>query len=513
MSTIEILSYDGIKSAIPMPSSWENLKECMGAFFPTIFADCLGTKELLIWMKFVEGSKHSGMKLNETLFESNRENIMSGKFQNCVIYAVWRIPMYIAHDKRKQGIDVLENEFTELELNGAEELPISFYRSLDLICESVAIKKDKPVKEVRVFVITRSTNTKYDRLVGTEVTKDTLFAVSPSKCGLLITTSKAYSNFTLDDLMGVKKSFSSALLLLNSTIEDFVQSLIENKYNSGELVSAVTSPDVVVPDLENKVQMIHKYLEYFRSIFHADSCYSEANRRIALNCILLPAIAPTVKKEETPPDSKPKSKKRKKMMEFEVSMDAEYLMDLPPKTPRIGNGPLDYFIIAPNITPTIVAAIHPLRIEDEDEEECDEFYKPSGTKGYSLIEAKAEFSAAALSQSLGQLFAQMIDGLKLPTANAVPASASTTTTPAPSNVRFIKGVLSTAQQSMFFSMKQEGDESLPTLEYYGKYSLNFLPHKSGRLSGIDVDEDIDNDELTNLVKAYYFFTRFNYKSY
>jgi hypothetical protein len=78
-------------------------------------------------------------------------------------------------------------------------------------------------------------------------------------------------------------------------------------------------------------------------------------------------------------------------------------------------------------------------------------------------------------------------------------------------VRFVKGILSTAQHSMFFSMtlRRTSHLDLPDLTYYGKYDVNFLPRKGYRDSGLSPTESIKKSEVENFIKAIYLFSRFD----
>lgn len=475
-----------------------------------------------------DGSIRSPIKIapsSEGSYELMRKKAMASSSEVYTFYLSLELKLFTIKTSAKQGIETFPAEGLPLLLNLSEpEIPSALFESLDTYKGIYArsVRPQKPVEEIEAVVImTNKNHTKYEKIVSDIVSKESLLRVNAALCGILLRASKAYSKIDLEDLFSPKPKLIIPASL-GGTSKDLIKMI--GQYNEATPIPTVFKMnvnDVVIEDLGRKLNMIETYLRYFNDTIHKPNCYSEANRRIALNCLLLPVIAPPNSAHHT----------------F-VSLDAEHHMKELHNIPRIGNGPLDYFIsVLPNLPPTIggfvVAHIDDEMAGGEDEDDDAEHQQEGKEAGSdtanavvdggglsptttSIIEAKADVKTETLKQSLGQLFAQMLDGLNLPQSRKRKrVEREIETTVAAANVeegggeRFIKGMLSTAQQTMFFSMTKKATDQLPTLEFYGKCSVNFLPRQEGRESGLDLGQRVARAEIEKFVKFVHYFSRYD----
>jgi hypothetical protein len=357
----------------------------------------------------------------------------------------------------------------------------------------------KPYEEIEALIIATESKSIYDTIVADRIVLKDLLDTNPDRCGILIRGSQPYSKISLKDLLAPIPRFTIPPHL-GANIGELVDKIV-NFSGETQLQNAVNSATFTIPDILDKVNHIQAYFKYFAKLLHTPSCFSEANRRIAINVLLLPALAHS--EDEISPG--------------EFSIDAEHYMKLP-HTPRIGNGPLDYFVNAPELPPLVGSAIHIARdisegdIDPTLDAEASPSFATSEKAGSStsVIEAKSDVDSISLFDSLGQLFAQMLDAMKLPDSNKKRKyTEEGKVNPKENGEKFVKGILSTGQQTMFFSFKSNHGTTLPVLEYYGKYSVNFLPRKEGRQSGLfDLKTPVDRGEIENYLKAVYFFSRY-----
>lgn len=457
-----------------------------------------------------QGIKERCLRISdEASFKSFDKLVKSGSVGAVFFFPFCNMRVYCASNKRYHGIDVLEG-YPEISLHLGMDEP-ALLESFTNELKDVVVCLQKQEKDRRNRNHGDSKRKRYQEITSATLTLEALCRYIPPKSSIMLRLNCiAYSTIALEDLLVPVPKFACSLLDMNPSRsiafiqKDFVQSILDGKRNSPILLKKVK--DHNIPDLAKKVAMIKDYLDYHRNMFHPNSCYSEANRRIALNCILLPAIAPP-----TPaPCTSSSAAESTAATEEIVSVDAEHLMEELDWYPRVGSGPLDYFIRAPSSS-MIAMSIHSATSQEEENvAEAEALYFPtSGVHTVAnilgtVIEANADCDLKDLLSCLGQLFAQMLDALNLP-ESAVSRKRKRTTK------RFVKGVLSTGQQSFFFSMSQESSSSVPPeLLFYGKYSLNFLPRQSGRISGLkDINQPIDENEIKRLVQAYNFFARYN----
>ncbi len=196
------------------------------------------------------------------------------------------------------------------------------------------------------------------------------------------------------------------------------------------------------------------------------------------------------------------------------SVDVQHAMHLRNED-RIGDGCLDYFISQSNASPMIVLSIHKAKVPEEENDEDDYFEDERRTNTFRIrqIESWVESDIDDFKHSLARLFAQMLDALHLeeeeiqcPRKRKLTTSASSP----PSTIRFVKGILSTAQNFMFFSMRKDEKETKPQLDYYGRLRLNFLPKRAGLTIGLaNLTCPVDTKEVVQLVKAFHFFTSYD----
>ena len=202
-------------------------------------------------------------------------------------------------------------------------------------------------------------------------------------------------------------------------------------------------------------------------------------------------------------------------------------------TSRIGNGPLDYYIV--NNGQQIITALPHRQSEDNEKKEDDE--DEENYKGVSILEAKVDKDAADLDAAIPQLLAQMLDAFNaditisnnsrkrpadaLSENETITASSSSgdrlsatnqdsSTIKKKKTKNIVKGMLSTGYHTMFFSLSRlpdDADDKLPMLEYYGKYSIDVLRKKTNRDSGLDTNDEIDSENIRKILRAIHYFVK------
>jgi hypothetical protein len=118
---------------------------------------------------------------------------------------------------------------------------------------------------------------------------------------------------------------------------------------------------------------------------------------------------------------------------------------------------------------------------------------------YSIIEDKRVplTSVVDLQTSLGPLLAQMLDGLKIRDLTGGNKRKLS------SEVKTVKGILTTGQHSLFFSL-QSGNP-LPVLEFHGKFTVKVFDKETGRQRGLDLSERLEPADIERYLKNLYYF--------
>ena len=137
-----------------------------------------------------------------------------------------------------------------------------------------------------------------------------------------------------------------------------------------------------------------------------------------------------------------------------------------------------------------------------------------------VTEAKIEL----ILKYFAQLLAQMLDQLKSRKISLKRSAEGQSKGPA--GVVEVRGILTTGQRALFFGLRDPsptasitsssasssssstaGQDVLPQLTYYGSYSLDVLPRKTGRESGLadPVEEGVSAHQIRELLLAYIVF--------
>lgn len=295
----------------------------------------------------------------------------------------------------------------------------------------------------------------------------------------------------------IKLSEITSLFQWNGS-EDIVTTISDgSEITSTRLINAICGESSLIPHMEEKADMVLKFLTYFTKLMNPETCYSEASRRMIIDIFLVPALY--ADEGEAP-----------------LSLSVEYKMDLA-NFYRFGNGPLDYFVESESLNTDVVTVTAFVRDDDDlgsesaftDETQHDGEAEANHNceSRFSILEAKMDIGRKSLEKALGQLFSQMLDGLKL--AKSRKRKRSSADNP---NVEswMVKGILSTGQQNMFFSMLKSSNQAqaLPVLSYYGKWTVHVLPQQANRDSGLVGTDIVKLSEIETLLKVFYHFVRF-----
>jgi len=340
-------------------------------------------------------------------------------------------------------------------------------------------------------------------------TKDEQNIITNCCCSIFFEKPKGYSDFVLEDL---STRFQWPIVFRYENEQLIHEAIWKGKYSSSSLKDKVDYADttaVSFPD-EEKLTTTMNSLKYFRNVMDdkENNCYSEANRRIIIDILLLAGL--------------------------QSGNDNDYSLSLCPEknmritTSRIGSGPLDYYIV--NSGQQIITALPHKHSEDIDKKEDDE--DEENYSGVSILEAKADIDAVYLDSALPQLLAQMLDAFnanitisnnsrKRPadalsenettsssSGDRLSATNQDSSTIKKKNKDIVKGMLSTGHHTMFFSLSRLSDaDELPMLEYYGKYSIDVLRKKTNRDSGLDTNDEIDSENVKKMLRAIHCFVK------
>jgi len=323
---------------------------------------------------------------------------------------------------------------------------------------------------------------------------------------------KGYSDFVLEDLL---TRFQWPIVFHHENEQLIRKAIWKGKYSSSSLKVKVNSADttaVSFPDLE-KLTTTMNSLKYFRNVMDnkENNCYSEANRRIIIDILLLAGL-------QSGNDN-----------DYSLSLCAEKNMEF--ATSRIGNGPLDYYIV--NSGQQIIIALPHRQSEDNEKKADDE--DEENYEGVSILESNVDIDAADLDAALPQLLAQMLDAFyaditisnnsRKRTADVLRENETITsssgdrlsaTNQDSSTIKkmktkknIVKGMLSTGYHTMFFSLSRLPDDAdeLPMLEYYGKYSIDVLRKRTDRDNGLDTNDEIDSEKIRKILRAIHCFVQ------
>lgn len=316
-----------------------------------------------------------------------------------------------------------------------------------------------------------------------ELTEENIFKLKIFS--ILFTPPKGYAGMELADVEHLIKLPSGC-----STLTQLIKVVLTDNgvYRSDSLIEIVNNNTMIIPEFDSKVAHVMQGLSYITNCLPKDTTvYNETTRRMMINYFLLSAV----------------SFEGDNTAEHEVLLRPEYQMDLS-KTHRIGNGPLDYYVLA--AVPVITSSVKdPPNVELEDSGEV------TTEEHITIVEAKVDLDAGDLKHSLPQLIAQMFDGLNLESASTSrkrdrDGQSKSEIDIDNSNNRVIKGVLSNGHHNLFFSLSQRGAEK-PQLQYYGRYAVKVLPNKKPKDSGLDIGQKINRNEVATLIRALHFFAR------
>lgn len=403
----------------------------------------------------------------EAGYISTMEQFLSNGIHSCVLYL--RIGLEIAYSET--------NDYHPLQY---DDISVSFNTKTGLDEKF----RDDLNKRVAKCATTKNTmEIDFERLLINE--EGTFFELSEENIHIkklftiMLRQSIPYSHILLKDLQSSFQchGYTSLSKLLTAISGGGAPT-------SSALMDKVLDETCMIPQLEEKIHVVSKFLEYFTKLVDGDNFYSEADRRMIINTFLIPAVCPDEGES--------------------LSLSAEYNMDLS-GTCRLGNGPLDYFIQSSNIDVIMTF------VRDEKEEIC-------GTTSSSVevnfnFEPKLNISDTkicldkSVEKSLGQLFAQMLDALKLSARDFPGQKRGYFVTVGNSGIQMVKGILSTGQHNMFFSMLKTAVQASPVLTYYGKWSVNILPKDGLRDSRLAATENVNMNEIKSLFKAFYYFIR------
>lgn len=144
--------------------------------------------------------------------------------------------------------------------------------------------------------------------------------------------------------------------------------------------------------------------------------------------------------------------------------------------------------------------------EEPSKEKEEVAQKPSAYEQEGILEAKATDlrKVGDVDKGVGQLLAQMLDILKRKKSKKRTASNVSSSSAIESDF-IVKGILSSSQHYLFFILREE-ENSLPILQFLGRYTIKIFPSETGRDSGLKSgEEDIDHEEVERLLKNLLFF--------
>lgn len=304
---------------------------------------------------------------------------------------------------------------------------------------------------------------------------------------LLFCATKGYSSLVWSDVRSLLSGVPEHPTSLDSFSKDTtLDNLVNNFLSSSDVL--LSKIDEVLPTVVQYLRLLQKSFRY--SDNSSTGCYSEASRRLIVNIFVI-AVGSILG----------------------LTVDPEHYSRF---TERVGNGPFDYFL---------EDVVFGLSKEQRDEQgtlidDGSLLLQPGGGESpdsetitdsfiRSILEAKLS-KAMVLEKGLPQLSGQLIDLLR--DANSGDKRRRDDTTVAQAG-KLVKGILSTGQQSYFFSLR--GTSCKPLLTYYGEVPCNILPKYGNRESGVQfkivngvlVLDEVKQDEVRMLLVYYVVFMR------
>lgn len=141
-------------------------------------------------------------------------------------------------------------------------------------------------------------------------------------------------------------------------------------------------------------------------------------------------------------------------------------------------------------------------VEGDEEEEEEE--GAVSLPNYILEAKRTDLrDAVALRSGLGQLVAQMLDCLRRKRKSSLSTSSSC------KEIKFVKGILSSSQQSLFFVLVEAQEAGFPTLHFVGRFSVKIFPnqtdHTNGLNFGLNFGDTFYRHNIERYLKNLYFF--------
>lgn len=258
-----------------------------------------------------------------------------------------------------------------------------------------------------------------------------------------------------------------------------------------KMVDERESNKIAHEEEKEMLQFAIQYLKRFRRSVLSSPKYSESTRRWIINGCLLAVMSPCVD------DSSDAS----------IRVVSEYTFAVN-EQPRVGNGPLDYYFFSQNLEPAFVAdGLENIR-GDEDEEALEKEEEEVG----GSFEAKQYLEDISLQNAMGQVCAQASDLLKSITIPAENPFKKQKCSSEKRLIRRVKSILSTAHHFLFFTFSEFEGNTIPSLDFLGKYSIAVLPKLKDakdkyRDSGSFQGDVLSETEIMTLLRALYFFLR------
>lgn len=335
------------------------------------------------------------------------------------------------------------------------------------------------------------------------------FSDLPDQPAIVFVKARIYSTFTFGEV-------ASQVKIAGFETPDAPEAAIEHYQNSLEIPQLYPNEEIFTAfNMEKIIDYIALYLSLISS---AITNFSEANGRLAFNLFLV-IVA--------------------NMAQLTIDVEAEtktdQIVDL-----LLGTGPLDYHIQSsfdqPSKRQKVEVEIDPIaelrrttifkdtpskenmRIvenveiviavskdekgslmggEEQEEEEEEEGAVSLKSEGEAIRTDLRD--AVALRSGLGQLVAQMLDCLRRKRkASSLPSSSFT-------KIKFVKGILSSSQQSLFFVLVEGQESEFPTLHFVGRFSVKIFPKQIDSSSGLNFGETRDQYIIERYLKNLYFF--------
>lgn len=431
----------------------------------------------LIYRETINGRITNTIILKDNIYQTVKRKCL-GATNPGVFYLKITLLIYKESDNNKDIVRLPQN----VEYETICGFDAKFTKNLDDAIKRCLKSKGlttKSVNDVRCIL----TNESYTET--SSLTEDNLYHMNLFV--LLLQVTCAYSSVVVADIKDLV-----ALPPTYTDIHTFIVSIASGQPSSTALKELVDDLSIQVPSFDKKVAYSVQGLSYIADCIQASDAYNEATRRMIIDCILLPALAQDEKKND-------------------VELKPEYYMPLSDQVHRVGRGPLDYYIASS--VPVITASVkNPASQKDaEDGDETEDLEELAGDSllaaepvQRTLLEAKTLVEPDNLHKSLGQLVAQMLDGLNLELTRKRDVDGMVKKG---EEVRSIKGILSTGHHTLFFSLRKAAGSERPLLQYYGRYVVDVLPKISGRDSGLQVGEPVKQVQVERVLRALYLFTK------